>query len=99
MKVDEKDLGSIFDVQWAPDDTSLAVATGRRISMILDAETGKVLAYLTGHSLTPKTVRYHPQYPCKFRDLFPCYVSSFSQQLLCDSYVCQWWGGLCDSDP
>lgn len=52
----------IFDLQWSPDDTSLATCSGDHTTRITDVANGKTLHILRGHTSTVKTVRWDPQH-------------------------------------
>ncbi|KAI0303171.1 WD40-repeat-containing domain protein [Russula brevipes] len=52
----------IFDLQWSPDDTSLATCSGDHTARITDVATGKTLHLLRGHTSTVKTVAWDPQH-------------------------------------
>ena len=52
----------IFDLQWSPDDTSLATCSGDHTTRITDLATGKTLHLLRGHTSTVKTVQWNPQH-------------------------------------
>ncbi|KAI0307387.1 WD40-repeat-containing domain protein [Multifurca ochricompacta] len=52
----------IFDLQWSPDDTSLATCSGDHTTRITDVTTGKILHLLRGHTSTVKTVVWDPQH-------------------------------------
>jgi WD40 repeat protein len=52
----------IFDLQWSPDDGSLATCSGDHTARITDVTTGKTLHILRGHTSTVKTVTWDPQH-------------------------------------
>lgn len=61
VDLDVHDNG-IFDIQWSPDDTSLATCSGDHTTRITDVTTGRVLHLLRGHTSTVKTVVWDPQH-------------------------------------
>jgi denticleless len=52
----------IFDLQWSPDDTSLATCSGDHTTRITDVATGKTSHLLHGHTSTVKTVVWDTQH-------------------------------------
>lgn len=56
FEVGDYDLGSFYGMNYSPDGALIAVGTGNAMVLLWDAQTGDLLATLTGHTMRATTV-------------------------------------------